>query len=245
MFQIQPEYVKGGEYLALAEKIGANFEVLERSLGTPAPEQAFSWYEKSGRVTSLHGAFIDLNPVSNEPGIAAESKKRFEYSCACAKRIGAKNVVFHSSCFPNLRGKYLDGWAQNFAEYLVSLSEKFGLFIFVENSFDLDPGPLKELMRRAGGKIAACLDIGHAGISRAPIDEWFDALGENIKYLHLSDNSGLFDDHITLGKGKVDVKRASELCKYLGDIPMTLEVGGIDNIRASFDYMKENSLFGL
>ncbi|MBQ9510482.1 MAG: sugar phosphate isomerase/epimerase, partial [Clostridia bacterium] len=102
-----------------------------------------------------------------------------------------------------------------------------------------------ELMKRINDRrVGVCLDIGHANYSRASIDEWVNALGENIRYAHLSDNEGLFDNHMSLGTGTVDVLRASELLSPLGDIPMTLEVGGMENIKKSIDFIKENHLFG-
>ena len=246
MFQIQPEYGKGGEYLALAEKMGLFFEILELSMERPVLPGAVEWYKNSKRATSIHGAFIDMNPVSGCAGIAEVSKKKFDESCELAKAVGAKNVVFHSSCYPNLRGKYLEGWADRSAEYYTELSERYGLKIFIENSFDLDAEPLRALMDRIkSDDVGVCLDIGHVNLSRRPIDDWFESLGSRIKYIHISDNTGYSDDHIALGQGTAEVKKASEYWRYLGDVPITLEVGDLNNIILSLEYINENGLFGM
>ena len=245
MIQIQPEYKIGSEYLSLAEREGLEFEVLELSMPGVDRSAALQWYKNCGKVRSFHGAFVDMNPVSNDELIAAASKARHDESCATALEIGAENVVFHSSCFPFLRGKYLDVWAGKSAEYYVGLAEKYNVNILIENSFDIDTTPLYELMKRINDRrVGVCLDIGHANYSRSSLDEWVNALGENIRYAHLSDNEGLFDNHMSLGIGTVDVLRASELLSPLGDIPMTLEVGGMENIKKSIDFIKENHLFG-
>ena len=246
MIQIQPEIVKGEDYLALAENMGLLFEILDFSMGVPATKDAVRWYKDTGKVRSFHGVFIDLNPVSNDRDIAEISKTKYNESCRIAKKTGAENIVFHSTCYPNLRGGYLDVWAGRTAEFMTELSELYGINVYVENSFDVDPEPLRALMSRIRTKnIGVCLDIGHVNLSRRPVDAWFDALGDNVKYLHLSDNFGNHDGHITLGSGTAEVKRTSELCRFLGDVPMTLEVGGIDSIVASLRYIKENSLFGM
>ena len=109
----------------------------------------------------------------------------------------------------------------------------------------MDTTPLKMLTERAGGKLKVCLDIGHANLSRDPMEKWFDDLGAGIGYIHVSDNAGLFDEHLALGDGTVDIKKVSELCGCLPDVIATFEVGGIDSIKRSIDYIKENRLFGM
>ena len=69
-------------------------------------------------------------------------------------------------------------------------------------------------------------------------------MGEYIEYLHLSDNKGEFDDHLPLGEGVVDWKLADALYRKLGrNLPMTLEVGGIEGVKKSLRYMENNGLF--
>ena len=247
MMQIQPEYCKCEEYLSFALEKGLEFEVLELSMFPRNGEEIKEWYKNTGLVKSLHGAFIDMNPVSNDEAIASVSRERYEESCKIAVLLGAENVVFHSTCYPFLRGKYLESWAQKSAEYHISLAEKYGLNIFIENSFDVDTTPLAELMKRANDRrVRVCLDIGHANYSRVPVEQWFYDLGEYIGYLHLSDNVGCFDEHMALGTGTIDFFRVSELCKSLEkNTPMTLEVGGINSIKKSVEFMQNNRLFGM
>ena len=245
-WQIQPEYSRRADYIALAKAEGLAFEALELSMpGANDIAATTEWYKKSGLTRSYHGAFVDMNPVSNDDYIREASQKRFAESCMKAIEVGAENIVFHSSCFPFLRGSYIEKWADDSAAYFIALSERFGLNVFVENSFDVDTTPLKMLTERACGKIKACLDIGHANLSRDPLEKWFDDLGDNVGYLHISDNMGYFDEHMALGDGTVDIKKASDMCAYLGNVTATFEVGGIDNIKRSVNYLKENHFFGM
>ena len=168
-------------------------------------------------------------------------------SCRAAIAVGAKNVVFHSSCFPFLRGPYLEGWAALSAEFYEELAREFDLKIYIENSPDIDPVPLKALMEIIrDSRIGVCLDLGHANYSHTELSGWFDALGDHIGYLHLSDNNGEYDDHLALGDGCVDWAEADRLWRSLGKAtPMTLEVGGLDNVLRSLSFLRANGLFGL
>lgn len=247
--QIQPQCGSPEAWMALVQEEDCTFEVLELSMmpnRDAAYDRAVQWYRNSGRVTSLHGAFIDNNPVSSEQLIREASAMRCRESCRLARTLGARNVVFHGSCFPFLRGAYLEQWADRSAEFYQSLAREYGLKIYMENSMDLDPTPLRELMARVDHDLVqVCLDFGHANLTRAPLEEWFDQLGANIGYLHLSDNQGDFDYHCAMGDGTVDWALASRLAAQLPQpCHLTMEVGGVAEIRRSLEFMRRNHYFG-
>lgn len=111
MIQIQPVNTNREEWLAYALEKGFSFEVLELSGSQCVADKTLSaqveaWYKSTHLCTSLHGAFIDVNPASGDRDFARFSRKRCITSCEQAVRLGAKNVVFHSSCFSILRGPY-------------------------------------------------------------------------------------------------------------------------------------------
>lgn len=248
--QVQPQYSRRDAWNDLANKEGLSYEVLELSLPPALTESrrfelCRNWYRDSGRSVSLHGAFIDVNPAGSDAALCAESRRRCQQSCELARFLGAQNVVFHSSCFPFLRGEYLERWADICAAFYEELADTWNLNILIENSQDLDAAPLQALMRRTlDPRIGVCLDIGHANYSRMPLEQWFDCLGETIRYLHLSDNHGMFDDHLPLGAGTVDWETADAFWRRTGkEMPVTLEVGGIDGVKASLAFLKEHGYF--
>lgn len=252
MLQIQPEFAHRERWAALAEREGVGYEPIELSLPRISREpevfQAyFDWYRASGRVTSLHGAFMDVNPASGDPDFRLLSQKKCHESCRIAAALGAKRVVFHASALPFLRGAYLDSWAAICGEFYMELAQTYGLTLYVENSQDLDPEPLRAVMARVQGSgVQVCLDVGHAHYSGTPVDAWFEALEPWIGYLHLSDNGGRFDDHLPLGEGSVDWAGASAGWERLKrEIPITLEVGGIEGAERSLAYLRRNRLFGM
>jgi len=252
MIQVQPQYINKYEWTVLSKQEGLSFETLEFCFESVRSDpmlfqSALEWYRQSGRVKSVHGAFIDINPASGDMEFNRLSRRRCEDSCALAVELGAGQVVLHSSAFPFLRGEYLISWADRCADFYMDLARRYSLGIRVENSWDVDPEPLAELMRRIqDADVAVCLDIGHANYSRAPIREWFDQLGESIAYLHLSDNMGRFDDHLPIGYGSIDWAQVDALWKRLNrNIPITLEVGGIEGVKQSIAFLRSNRFFGM
>lgn len=252
ILQIQPQYAQFEEWTEIAQRENLFFEAIEFfmpqvMMDPPLMDAVQAWYQSSGRVTSLHGAFIDVNPASGDPSFRKFSQERCHESCRIAKQLGASRVVLHSSCFPFLRGAYLEHWATVSAEFYTQLAAQYDLMVCVENSQDVDTTPLCALMKRITDKrVRVCLDIGHANYSQVPIEEWFDRLGDKIAYLHLSDNMGKFDDHLPLGEGRIDWKLADSFWRQLNrEIPITLEVGGIKGVEKSIAYLKQNGLFGM
>ncbi|MBP9988321.1 MAG: sugar phosphate isomerase/epimerase [Ruminococcus sp.] len=242
MLQIQPIYSDCFNYEVLAKERGLFFEALELSFDNVSDEK-YNWYRDSSFLKSYHGAFIDVNPGSSDSAIQKYSKEKYEESCVKALDCGAENVIFHSTCFPFLRGTYIDMWADRCSEFYYYLAQKYSkLNIFIENSIDINPEPIKRIVDTVACKnVGVCLDIGHINYSSASQDEWFDALGDRTGYLHLSDNMGVYDDHLPIGDGTVDWNEVCNLTKYLpANIPVTLEVGNVNNIEKSLRFMKEN-----
>ena len=252
MLQIQPQYNNRAQWTALSQREGLSFEVLEpftppMNMNPELLDACISWYRECGNVTAVHGAFIDVNPASGDPDFRALSRKRCAESCRLAAELGASFVVLHSSCFPFLRGAYLENWAAQCADFYGELAQTHSVGIRVENSQDLDPDPLKALMRRVqGADVSVCLDIGHAACSRTPLEKWFGELGEFISYLHLSDNLLSFDDHLPIGSGSIPWQQADALFRSLNrPMPITLEVGGVDGVEKSLAFLRANHYFGI
>ncbi len=250
--QIQPHHRNRDDWAAFAEKENIDFEILELSALPALNESGLfdigrEWYKKNSRVRSIHGVFIDINPASGDMRIRDYSREKCRESCRVALEVGAGNVVFHSSCFPFLRGFYIEGWSAQCAEFYEELAEEFDLNIFIENSFDIDTQPLAAIMEIIkSDRIGVCLDIGHANYSGTPLEKWFEDLGRWIGYMHLSDNMGKYDDHIPLGQGTIDWEKADRLYRGLDrSIPMTLEVDGLDNVKNSLDFLRKNDYFAL
>ena len=250
LIQVQPHYSELEEWKALAGRYDLTFEVLELSgplvlNKDERPVEIIDQYLNSGLVTSLHGCFIDVNPGSGDDLFRKLSFQRMQESCELAVYLGARNVVFHSACAAFIRGAYLESWADKSAECFEKLASVYDLNFYVENSMDVDPVPIRELMDRIDNpNVEVCLDIGHVEYSRTSLEKWFELLEDRIGYLHLSDNQGLFDDHFAIGQGCVDWKEADRLWRSLRrDTPVTIETNSIENVEQSITYLKQHGLF--
>lgn len=253
LLRVQPRFAQSAQWESLARRENLFYEVLELSMppmldeNTPEAAACREWYKSSGRVDAVHGVFIDVNPASGDPAFQELSRRRCRESCALAAELGAEQVVFHSGAFPFLRGGYLENWADLCAVFYMELAEEYrGLTLCIENSQDLDPEPLETLMKRTGEGVRVCLDIGHAHYSDTPLEAWFDRLGGSIACLHLSDNMGRFDDHLPIGDGGIDWAMADRLYQSLGkELPMTLEVEGLQGVDKSLAFLRRNGYFAL
>ena len=250
--QLQPQTADLEKWEMLAQQEGAGFEVIEpfslSGVGAFGKHMKIAeQYRKTGMVKSVHGAFIDVNPASGDPDFRNLSRQRCRESCEIASALGAGNLVFHSSAFPFLRGAFLENWAAGCAAFYEELAENYPVRLCIENAQDLDPAPLRKLMESVrSDRIGVCLDIGHVHYSRAPVTQWFEELGEWIRYLHLSDNVGTFDDHLPLGKGSIDWELVNRLWKDLNrDIPITLETGNLVSTKESLRFLRDHQYFGL
>ncbi len=249
MIQIQPVFNDKENWLAYAKKRTLKYEILEFSsayLNQDIASEQFEWYAGTGLAASVHGVFMDNCPLSPDGVIREASIRRCRESCRQALRVGAKNVVFHSTALPFVRGGLEVLWGLDAAEFYEPLAEEYDLNIFIENFNDVDYVPLLNMMKHVNGdRVKVCLDIGHANYSRHPIAEWFEALGDHIGYLHVSDNDGRWDDHKVLGTGTVDFSAADAFYrKKGGNIPLTIEVHSLDELDASIRFLEKNRLFG-
>lgn len=239
MLLIQPESARLAEY----EALGLSYELIEPSMpGALDAPLADCWRGRDIRV--VHGVFVDINPVSNDPQIRAVCQARCRRSCEIAKTVGAKAVVLHTGFFPYLPdGVYGEHWADASAEFYQSLIEDYDVDIHVENCADRNPDLLRKLMERRGSeRLKVCLDVGHMHYTHTPDEVWFQALGPYLGQLHFSDNLGVVDDHLPLGEGSCDWARLNALCTALCPMPefITLEVGGPASIVRSVEFLRRN-----
>ncbi len=162
---------------------------------------------------------------------AAEMKQ----SLSVAADLGAAKVVLHPPMISGM-GAYVPdrvkGYALEFIADMVEMSEVLGLIICLENmmprnGFGVEPGELDMLLWRFPS-LKLTLDTGHANLGeggRERLPELVERFGERIGHVHLSDNRGVYDDHLALGAGTIDFPQLAEnLNKFGYDGTVTFEV---------------------
>ena len=137
--------------------------------------------------------------------------------------------------------------ASSFAKKSLSsidrISAEYGVRIAVENmpSFPFMLGHTAEEMNDLIGmtNLGFCLDIGHANTT-GQIDELIKTFRDRLVNVHIHDNNGEMDEHLTLGEGNIDFKRIIESLKgYTGNF--IIESKSFPSAVDSQDYLK--SLF--
>lgn len=154
---------------------------------------------------SLHGPFLDLNPMAFDSSVRRATMARFNQAYEAACVLGADRVVFHSCMIPTVY--FLQGWAERMIEFWLEFFEgKSGIQVCMENVLDRQAAPLAEVVRGVGRPdFGICLDVGHAHCySDLSLDAWLDALGGVVSHVHLHDNDGFHDQHRGLGRGTID-----------------------------------------
>lgn len=234
MIQVQPQRVHIKEYLEL----GLQFEIMDFAFPVFNEAEINRAYEGIS-IPSMHGAFIDINFASNDPDIQKVSQHRVILSIQKGIALGVKNVVLHTCFYPVLNDAVLyELWCDKAAEFLNRIANEYDINIFIENTLDLSPDILYQLMQKVDNtRINICFDVGHAFLSKTCISDWLAALNPYIKYMHINDNFGIYDEHLAVGDGNIDwILLKNLIKKYNLDPIITLEVTGISKIKKSLQY---------
>jgi sugar phosphate isomerase/epimerase len=109
---------------------------------------------------------------------------------------------------------------------LAEMAASYGLTLALENflaPFDSVTACTRVLQEVKG--LGLHLDFGHANLGKDGGVNFCEHLGDHIKHVHFSDNRGAKDDHLPLGVGNIDWKKAvSSLKSIRYDGTITLEV---------------------
>lgn len=150
-------------------------------------------------IKSLHGPFLDLKPSSPDLLIREVSYKRYLDTINIATELGLDYIIFHSQINPLLNEPFISDLnnkqAKEFWGKILSETNFKGT-ILIENIFEETPKMLKEYIDINNfPNIKINLDIGHAKVGKASLEEWIISLKKYISYMHIHSNNGLYDLH--------------------------------------------------
>ncbi len=252
---VQPLYHPAlQEFLSFAKSEDHNVEiatfayknVYDMDWETALKEHRQSLVDFGGKI-SFHGVFQDITIHSSDPKIAETSKERVRESLKFAEALGATKVVFHGNVNPMVLNMYYQkDWLDRNSAFWSQVLQDYRGTMLLENVWEPYPEIFRLLLDQvASPRLKICFDVGHANVySRVGFEKWFDALGKDIEYLHLSDNTGEADQHMELGAGKIDWQRFTKALQTRGlDPEAVLEEGSLQKTKASLAYMKERSIY--
>lgn len=192
---------------------------------------------------SLHGPFLDLNPMTFDSRIRQTVLDRFAQAYEAAEELGARRIVFHSGMIPTVY--FLEGWAERMTAFWEDfLPGRESIPVCMENVLDREYAPFLEIAEALCERFPSfgiCLDAGHAHCYADHSEEtWAQALAGHIRHLHLHDNDGYWDRHLALGEGTVrweSVIRA--VMAEQKDLTVTVECSTAAAVRQSLKKLRD------
>lgn len=193
---------------------------------------------------TVHGPFLDLNPVSFDSYVAEAAKIRFHQAYEAALALQAGKIIYHTCRIPQVC--YLEGWAHSMAsfwnDFLKSHTE---LPVAVENVFDESLDAIAEFASLVEApNFSLCFDTGHANYASAqPVLEWMKTLAPWITHLHLHDNHGIRDEHLAIGQGCISWDVVFPAISTLPHVDgITLENTSLEDFQISLKKLPGNLL---
>ena len=191
---------------------------------------------------TMHGVFFDIAMTSTDEIIRNRSRVLMNNSMEIAANLGVKGVVFHTGINPGLWNRsYLDGWLDTAATWLDKLAKEYShIDIYIENTFDKEPGVLTSLIDLLSHRknVKLCLDYGHALLTDTEDEEWERQMAPYVGHVHLNDHDMKEDLHLAPGKGLVDFERFEDLMEeYEVDAQVLLELNGAQEQLEALKYM--------
>lgn len=119
-----------------------------------------------------------------------------------------------------------------------------GALLMLENVYEQDPADMLVLFENLEKHdVGFCLDTGHHSVfSNVPAEAWVASLGRYLGQLHLHDNHGEQDEHLAMGRGRIDFRMLFSCLKAVKKEPpavITLEPHTEGDLLPSLEYLEK------
>ena len=193
---------------------------------------------------TLHGPFIDLAAGSIDSAIKAATRSRLEQLLELVPIFRPVAVVCHAGYDWKRYSNFRQEWMENSLETWSWLADSFlaqGSRLMLENVYESDSRDMGDILQSLKNQnVGFCLDAGHlSAFGQGDLKQWLEDLGPYIGQLHLHDNHGSDDDHLALGKGKIDFGLLFDylISHNLSRPIITLEPHREEDLWPSLDYL--------
>ena len=200
-----------------------------------------AYFERIRRHTEQLGVkLVQAHSPMGKP-LAEDNAAFIADTVRCVEACGAwgiPNLVVHSGYTPGLTVEQTYEQNKRFYTPLLECAEKYGVNILVENFnkmhveglYWIDNAPdLLGMVEYVNHPLFhAVWDVGHANMQEMPQDEALRMLGSHIRALHIQDNMGDRDSHLTPFLGTLNLDAVMNGLLDIGyNGYFTFEVGGI------------------
>jgi len=229
----------------LNPEIGLDCTALERFSISDFETIAARLHER-GLTITLHAPFLDLSPGSPDPAVWALTRSRFEQVLRVVPLFKPRSVVCHAA-YDWKRYSYLrELWLENSINTWSWLGQRIrdeGAVLMLENVYERGPDEIQMLFENLRDHcVGFCLDTGHHAVfSRRSLKTWIESLGSFLGQVHLHDNRGKEDDHLAMGKGRIDFLFLFTQLKAIKNDPpiITLEPHREGDYWPSIEYLEK------
>jgi len=186
---------------------------------------SFNEKKKSYNMTySIHAPITDVNIAALNDGIREASVKDMIKTMECANLMEIDVITVHPGIYSMVISdvkKESITHAKRSLKVMEKAADDFGVTLAVENmpSFMIMMGQTPDELSHLidGTDLKICFDIGHAN-TLGCIDEFIDRFSGRIVNIHIHDNFGDNDSHMTIGDGNIDfTKVLPKLKGYKGN----------------------------
>jgi sugar phosphate isomerase/epimerase len=196
---------------------------------------------------SMHGVFNDVAIHSEDSKIAAVSRERIQSSIDVAKSLNAQKIVFHGAVNPIILNEwYFKNWLERNASFWKQVLEQYDGVVLIENVWEPTPDIFRKLLDMVNSpRLKICLDVAHAHVcSKVPLEGWLATLGEDVVYMHFSDNNGQTDQHAEIGTGNINWQSLTQsICRLNLAPDVVLEECTLTQTQASINYLKSHQIY--
>ncbi len=182
-------------------------------------EEAANLVNSYGGETTFHAPFIDLPCGSPDRLVRDAVRKRFETLFQLVPLFSPKSIVCHAGYdwkrYHFMRERWIEESIRTWT-WAAEILDREDVQLSIENVYEHGPGEIRFLFEQIEAEnVGLCLDVGHqSAFSKTSLKEWLDGVGIYIKQLHLHDNDGSTDAHLSPGKGTIPFQT---LFQYLED----------------------------
>ncbi|MCE5295666.1 MAG: sugar phosphate isomerase/epimerase [Euryarchaeota archaeon] len=160
---------------------------------------------------SVHTPLSDVNIGSLNPRMREAAMSEVISAIECTGRLGMNPFTLHPGFYTPL-GMTDKEAAQAVTRGSIKTIDKVakdnGVIVALENMPDMPISMITTPEEMAssieGTEIKICLDLGHANTT-GNIESYLE-LKELIANIHIHDNNGKYDQHLTIGNGNIDFK---------------------------------------
>ncbi|ADG14061.1 Xylose isomerase domain protein TIM barrel [Methanocaldococcus infernus ME] len=173
---------------------------------------------------TLHCPLSDMNLSSFREKVRKTSIEVVEDILKVADKANASLIVLHPGycIFKEDYTKALNALKKSIFE-LNRLQSEYSIKITIENmpsySMFMFREPTEEIIEILGD-VGITFDIGHSFLNNNINEFLNDKIIDKIFHIHIHDNNGEFDEHLCIGKGKIEFEKYKRKLKRINCIEM-------------------------